>query len=205
MSAHAFIGARLIRHWRRLAAQVSLFGRAREAVAAVEFALIMPFLLTLYLGSLELSQLISVDMRVTTIAGTVGDLVARSNGTISSSTLSDYFQASQAIIAPFSTTGLAQVVSVVTVSSTGVTSVLWSQGYNGGTAKTAGQPYPSTPHGIPLAMINISKSNWVVVAESAYSYKPLLGFFFKSPFTLYHQNFYLPRFASKICYNSTTC
>jgi hypothetical protein len=96
------------------------------------------------------------------------------------------------------------VVSVVTVNSTGVTNVLWSQGYNGGTAKTAGSAYPG-PHAIPLAMINISKSNWVIVAEASYTYKPLLGFFFKSPFSLYHQNFYLPRFASKICYNTTTC
>jgi hypothetical protein len=188
----------------RFTALLRRFGKAREAVAAVEFALIMPFLLTLYLGSLELSQLINVDMRVTTIAGTVGDLVARSNGSISATTLADYFQASQAIIAPFSTTGLAQVVSVVTVNSTGVTNVLWSQGYNGGTAKTAGSAYPG-PHAIPLAMINISKSNWVIVAEASYTYKPLLGFFFKSPFSLYHQNFYLPRFASKICYNTTTC
>ncbi len=198
MTQRLSIGVRFARLLRR-------FGKAGEAVAAVEFALIMPFLLTLYLGSLELSQLINVDMRVTTIAGTVGDLVARANGTISASTLSDYFTASQAIIAPFSTNGLAQVVSVVTINSSGVTNVLWSQGYNGGIAKTAGSPYPATPHGIPLAMINISKSNWVIVAEAAYSYKPLLGFFFKSPFSLYHQNFYLPRFASKICYNATTC
>jgi Flp pilus assembly protein TadG len=178
--------------------------RGREAVAAVEFALILPVMLTMYLGSIELSQAISVDQRVTVVAGTVGDLVARANGEITAANLTDYFQAAQSIIAPFSTTGLTQVVSLVQISSTGVTTVLWSQAYNGGTAKTANQPYPG-PHAIPTTTINMWNSNYVIVSESTYSYLPLLGIFFKTPFSLYHQNFYLPRYPGKICYNTTTC
>ena len=83
------------------------------------------------------------------------------------------FQAAQSVIAPFSTTGLTQVVSVVAVNSAGVTKVEWSQGYNGGTARTVGSPFPG-PHAIPTAMINISKSNWVIVSEAGYGYTPLL-------------------------------
>ena len=49
------------------------FGAAREAVAAVEFALILPVMLTMYVGSIELSQAFSMDQRVITIAGTTGD------------------------------------------------------------------------------------------------------------------------------------
>ena len=52
--------------------------RATSAgVAAVEFALILPFLLVLFVGSIEASSLITVDRRVNVISGTVGDLVAR--------------------------------------------------------------------------------------------------------------------------------
>jgi Flp pilus assembly protein TadG len=187
-----------------IARTVRRFVRSREATAAVEFAAVMPIMLIMYLGSLELSEAISVDQRVTNVAGTVGDLVARENGTISASTLTDYFQAATAILSPFSTTDLKQVVTLVYVDSAGATLVKWSQAYNGGTAKTAGQPYPAT-NAIPTAMINISKGNYVIVSEASYPYKPLLGWFFKNTFNLYHQNFYLPRYAKIICYNTATC
>ena len=54
------------------------------------------------------------------------------------------------------------------------------------------------PHVIPAAMIAISKSNWVMVSETNYSYLPLLGLFFKTAGPLYRQAFYLPRFAAAI-------
>ena len=138
------------------------------------------------------------------MAGAVGDLVAREKGEVTATDLTDFFQAATAIMNPYSTTALKQVVSLVYVSSSGVTTVKWSQAYNGGTAKTAGVAYPTT-NAIPAAMINISKSNYIIVSEASYTYKPLLGWFFKSAFNLYHQNFYLPRYAAIICYNTTTC
>ena len=61
----------------RLRSLLGRFGKAREGAAAVEFALILPFMLMLYAGSIELSDLINVDRRITVISSTVGDLVAR--------------------------------------------------------------------------------------------------------------------------------
>ncbi len=52
-------------------------------------------------------------------------------------------------------------------------------------------------------MINISKSNWIIVSEAAYVYPPMLGLFFPNSFKLYHQNFYLPRYAANITYNAS--
>ncbi|MDR3472848.1 MAG: pilus assembly protein [Devosia sp.] len=188
----------------QLAGLVRRFAKSGEATAAIEFAAVMPVMLLMYLGSLELSDAISVDQRVTNVAGTVGDLVARENGEITATDLSDYFQAATAILSPFPTTTLTQVVTLVAVSNTGVTTVKWSQPYNGGTAKTVGQAYPAT-NAIPAAMLNISHNNYIIVSEASYSYKPLLGWFFKNSFNLYHQNFYLPRYAKIICYDTATC
>ena len=183
---------------RRLLHHGQRFTLAREAVAAVEFALVLPIMLVMYVGSVELSQAFSVDQRVITIAGTVGDLVARTRDSIKqNSTLQDYFAAAQAIIAPYPTTDLAQVVSFVSVDATGKTKVLWSVGYNGGSVQTAGQPYGGT-HPIPQAMLDISKGKWVVVSEASYPFLPMLGMFFNRPFSLYHQNFYMPRYGAAI-------
>ena len=54
-------------------------GRREEGVAAVEFALIMPFLLLLYFGSMEASALFTADKRVNSISATVGDLDSQWN------------------------------------------------------------------------------------------------------------------------------
>ncbi|MBU1305031.1 MAG: pilus assembly protein, partial [Alphaproteobacteria bacterium] len=113
------------------------FAGNTAGVAAVEFALILPFLLTLYLGSIEASSLYTVDRRVEVISSTVADLVARWNpneGTIPTNTLDDYFKAAEAILTPYSPTGMTQVVSVLQVSSAGLAKVVWSCSYNGGTS-----------------------------------------------------------------------
>jgi Flp pilus assembly protein TadG len=182
---------------RALADRLRDFRVAREAVAAVEFALILPVMLTMYVGSIELSQAFSMDQRVITIAGTTGDLVARTNGAIDMTTLNNYFQAAQAIMSPYSTTNLQQVVSVVAVDSTGKTKVEWSRGYHGGTAQVCNQPYDGA-HPIPDVMKNIAGGNIVVVSEATYTYPPMLGIFFKNNFVFYHQNFYLPRYDKDI-------
>jgi Flp pilus assembly protein TadG len=192
-------------HLVRIIRRSRLFGRAQEAVAAVEFALVLPVMLTLYLGSAELSQLINVDQRVNVIAGTVGDLVARANGSVTATNLTDYFQAATAIISPFSTTPLTQEVTLVYVASDGTTTVKWSRKPTG-VGYTTNASFASHP--LPSTLTNAVKgttSPYIVVSEATYTYTPLLGLFFKNPFTLYHQNFYLPRYPGIICYNTTTC
>lgn len=181
------------------------FARANEAVAVIEFAIIMPVMLILYLGSVELSQAINVDQRITNISATVGDLVAREKNVIPASDLTDYFQASKAILAPYTTSGLVQTVTLVSVNASGVTTVVWTQPSSGAATQIVGQPWAGL-HPIPASMIAISHTNWIIVSEAAYAYQPLVvGMFLKAPMPLYHQTFYLPRFASIICYNSPPC
>jgi Flp pilus assembly protein TadG len=177
----------------RFAALLHRFGAAREGVAAVEFALILPFMLALYVGSIELSDLINVDRRITVIAGTVGDLVSREKGTLTETEMTDYFTAAEEIITPYSTTGLKQIVTCVKISSTGVATVEWSRASGGATAKTAGAVMT-----LPTAITNISKNGYIIVSETGYSYKPLMGIIFTTAVNLYRQNFHLPRFNDKI-------
>ncbi len=178
---------------RGLIERLKRFRRETRAVAAVEFALILPFLLLLYVGSIEASQLIIVDRRVTTVAGTVGDLVARADGSITQAQLTDYFRASQGIFMPFSTTGLRQVITCVYVAANGTTQVRWSRGYNGGVAKTAGQTFA-----LPTEVTTLSRNSYIIVSETSYSYRPMLGIVFPTAIPLYRENFHSPRFGDFI-------
>lgn len=177
------------------------FRKEERAAAAVEFALIVPFLITLYLGSLEAAALFTVDKRVDSISNTVGDLVSQwdpDDGDLttgsSSGTLSDYLNASTGILAPYSTTGLKIVVSLVQVKNTGVTKVLWSKANSSGTAKTVGNTY--TDLASTTQMNSVSRGGCVIAAEVSYSYLPVLGQVFKSALSLKHTNYFLPRFGS---------
>lgn len=175
----------------------SRFARARDGVAAVEFALTVPVLLLLYVGSTELSQLITVDSRVATISGTVGDLVARSKNKLAQSDLNTYFVAAQRILQPYSTTDLKQTVTLVKVTPAGQVTVVWSKAYNGAKTYAANANFT-----LPQQMIDVAKqataNTYVVVSETSYAYMPLLGMVFDTPLTLYHENFYLPRFGGDI-------
>lgn len=178
---------------RSLYLTLRIFARTNRAVAAVEFALILPFILVLYMGSLEVSQVIVMDRKLATVASTVGDLVARSNGEVSGGTVDDYFTAAQLILKPYPTTSLLQLVTSVHVDGDGNTNVEWSRAYNGATAKTV-----DTPYDLPEEITDIATDSYVIVSEAQLPYTPWGGYFFDSSFSLYRQYFHLPRFGEEI-------
>ena len=177
-----------------------------RGVAAVEFALILPFLLLLFLGTIEASSLITVDRRVNVISGTVGDLVARTDPTVplTVSGLNDYFQASEGIIFPYDAGDLKQVVTVIQVATDGTATVSWSCGYNGGVKLTAGSTYtpPTSGLGYWNSMKGIAQpptgQGYVVASETWYEYLPLLGLVFTEEMDLHRTSYYLPRYDGAI-------
>src|SRR5207244_1629235 len=64
-----------------------------EGVAAVEFALIVPIMAIMFIGAVELSQAITVDRRVTQVASSTADLVARAETQISQAEITDIMKA----------------------------------------------------------------------------------------------------------------
>jgi Flp pilus assembly protein TadG len=179
----------------RLQHCIRQFGRSTRAVAAVEFALILPALLTLYLGSVELSSAISVDKRVATVSGSLGDLVARADGEITTATINDYFRASAATMAPYSSANVRQVVTCVFVDSDGNATVSWSVPSNGATAHTPGSAYDLSSD---TNLRDLALDSYIIVAESSESYSPLIGYFFDTAFNLYHRFYFFPRFGEEI-------
>lgn len=174
--------------------------RDQRAVAAVEFALILPFLISLYFGSIEAAALYTVDKRIDAISSTIGDLTAQwdpDEGDLTTGTggtLTDYMNASSGILSPYSTSGLAIVITLVQVKNDGSTKVLWSKANAGGTAKTGA--YNDLASSANAQMNLVSRGGCVVAAEVTYSYLPVLGKVFDVALNLKHTNYFLPRFGS---------
>jgi Flp pilus assembly pilin Flp len=60
-------------------ARTSRFRHDIGGAAAIEFAFIVPLMVVMFIGTVELSQAITVDRRVNQVASSTGDLVARTN------------------------------------------------------------------------------------------------------------------------------
>jgi len=175
--------------------------RAERGVAAVEFALVLPIMLFTYLGTLEASTLITMDRKVQSVAGAIGDLVARIDGTITSSQMQDFFRAASGIMTPYDSSSVLQVVTAVKVNNDGSTEVVWTRQYQNGvysstTPHTVGDSYP-----LPAEMINIALGHTVIAAEASDTYTPLKGIVFDSPINLYRASYFMPRFGNPIAIN----
>jgi Flp pilus assembly protein TadG len=76
------------------------FPNDESGVSAVEFAMLLPLMLTLYLGTVEISQAVGIDRKVTLTSRTLADLTSQVSS-LSSSDMSNVLNASSAVIAPY--------------------------------------------------------------------------------------------------------
>lgn len=76
------------------------FLRDSRGAAAIEMAMIFPFMIFLYFGMADLTGLVSLNRKVTYAADVIGDLVTRSNDSILKSDILDYYNSTDLIMMP---------------------------------------------------------------------------------------------------------
>ena len=72
----------------------------QSGVAALEIAFIMPFLLFLYFGLVDLTAMISLNRKVTYASSVVADLVTQNDTTVTGANIDDYFMAAGLVMKP---------------------------------------------------------------------------------------------------------
>jgi len=165
-----------------------LLGDAR-GVAAVEFAMIVPLLLALYFGVVELTQGVMTKQRAAHTASTIGDLVAQSSS-ITAAEVGDIFTVGDTVMYPYPTASLKMRVSSLTADANGAVTVAWSQA-SGMTALTKGAAV-SVPANV------ISAGGSVVMGESQYTYASAFSQVMPSP-VVFHQTYYeQPRISTTV-------
>jgi Flp pilus assembly protein TadG len=137
----------------------------KRGVSAMEFALLAPIILLMYVGTAEMGNLLTVDRRVETVAATAADLTAQVKQ-VSDSDLSDISDASKSILTPYDTTPLKIVLSSVVADQNNNGKVAWSYSKTG-SPRAVGSAY-ALPPGTTVA------NSSVIVAEVTYAFKPLL-------------------------------
>ena len=135
--------------------------RAKDGLAAVEFAFLAPVMLLMFFGTVELSAALDCRARVNTVASTAADLVAQETS-VSSSDMANVFAALNSIIYPYSTTPAKIVISSLTYNTSTTGIVAWSDAQNA-TARTVG-----TSVTVPTGLMSSGGS--VILAEITYTY-----------------------------------
>jgi Flp pilus assembly protein TadG len=174
-------------------ARLSNFRSHEHAIAAVEFALVLPFMIALLLGGIEISNAVSVSRKVTLTAHSVADLVTQYSS-ISSTQMSTILGATSVIMAPYSSTNLTFSVTAVKTNASSVATVCWSTSSSVKVGSTVTLP-------TSLQQPNM----YYVWGQAQYTYTPSLGYKLTGPINIYDQIYLSPRLSTTIPYNGSAC
>ena len=165
------------------------FYRDRRGVAAVEFALILPIMLTIYLGGVEVGDGFAIDTRVTLVTRAVTDL-ATQYVTIDNSDMSTILNASTELVTPYSSANIIVTLSEVTTDNNGNGTITWSDSLNG-TARTVGSAI-TLPTSLKIKNISL------ILGEVSYNYTPALGYTITGTITMSDSFYMLPRLSNSV-------
>ena len=178
-----------------LLARLRGFAADQRGVSAVEFAILLPLMLTLYLGGVEISQAVSADRKTTLVAHTVGDLTAQVTN-VASTDVTNILNAATAVAYPFPSSNLKVTLTSVCIDASGKATVGWSQTLNG-TARTG-----TVTSLIPTALLVANTS--LIWGEASYAFKPTIGWTITGTLNLGDQFFFRPRQSCSVTLNGAT-
>lgn len=167
--------------------------RDRRGIAATEFALLIPAMLLLLYGTVEIGNALLLSRKITAATQTAADLVAQEKD-MTTAKMTEIFTAINEIMRPFDTTGAGYVVtSIRRDRETNTTRVMWSRAFGSGVAKAANSTIT-----VPANMLP-GLGDTVVLTEVKYTYVPLLGdLIFQSSFTTGDSAYLRPRLVQSI-------
>ena len=143
---------------------------ASRGVAAIEFVIVLPVLLLLFFGMINLSQFISTSRKLNTAADLVADLVSRHTDIIPATAIDDYFIAVELSIRPMDVSNVRISVYDFNRDGNGVVTQRWTKSSNGGEACAVPDPAAE-----PIASLLTNGSD-IVVAVVCTPFEPPSNF-----------------------------
>jgi Flp pilus assembly protein TadG len=145
---------------------LELVGNNR-GVGAVEFAMIMPLMAMMLVGTYEFSAGVAIDRKVTIMARTLSDLTSQ-NTAVDDAKLTNFFNASKAIMTPYPSTPVQGTITELWIHPTTLKArVQWSKGID-----------PHTPGDI-IEIPDALKiaGTYLILSEVKYKYVPSVAWF----------------------------
>jgi len=182
--------------WWKARCSARQFRTDTRAIAATEFAVIVPLMLVMFFGTVEFSSAVAIDRKVTLMARTLSDLTSQSTS-VADTDMTNFFNASTGIMTPYASALALSTISELYVDpTTKVARVQWSKG---SAARTQG-----TTVSIPTTLA--IGGTYLIFSEVSYTYTPSVGFVLKSGIPLNDVAYTRPRQSLCVFYSpSTAC
>lgn len=166
----------------RLGAQARRFSRDERGISLVEFAMLLPLMLTLFIGAAEISNAVAIDRKISIAARSVADLVAQVT-TVSDTEMTNIKNAAKAVLYPFYPTATPKfgfVVSSVKIDNNKVARVQWSDIEACAVCKdsTGAALKVRTKDDIVTSLIPagvLIANTTLIWAEASYNYSPIIA------------------------------
>jgi Flp pilus assembly protein TadG len=140
-----------------------------KGVAAIEMAFIMPFMLLLYFGLVDVTVAISLNRKITAAAATTADLITQQRSSVLKSYITDSYKATDMIMAPTAANEVRiELFGYRNVS--GTITKIWST--NNGVGPSCG----AIPATTSMATL-MTAGNDVVIARTCMNYSPAVASF----------------------------
>ena len=165
--------------------------RDRRGVSAVEFAMVAPLMVALYLGCAEISDGVAIDRKVSLTAAALANLSSQAT-TITTADMTNILDAATAIVAPYSGSPLKMSVSCIKFDASKNMTVKWTA------LRNASVPTITVPD--PLKVANTQ----LIYAEVSYAYTPTVGYTITGSLTLSDHMFMAPRITAPT-YGALAC
>jgi Flp pilus assembly protein TadG len=183
--------------WLRMRRRALELAGNNSGLAAIEFAMIMPIMAVLFVGTNEFSAGVAIDRKVTLMARTLSDLTSQ-NTSVTDTQLTNFFSASKAIMTPYPSTPVKGTITELYINpSTLKARVQWSKG---SAAHTAGDII-EIPDALKIG------GTYLIYSEVTYNYVPSVAWFINkvSGITLSDYTFTRPRQGLCVMYGTSVC
>jgi Flp pilus assembly protein TadG len=171
------------------------FNRDIGGMAAIEFVFIVPLMLVIFFGTIEMSNGVAADRKVTITARTLSDLVSQ-NTNVTNQQVTNFFTMGTAIMTPYSGSTMTLRVSQIKIDGSGNATVDWSEG--SGIAKRAVGSSVSVPAGL------VVNNTYLIYSEISYVYRPAVGYVMSAAgVTLTDQCYTRPRQSASVTRSAT--
>jgi Flp pilus assembly protein TadG len=204
--------------WRRLRSAPTRLFKDTRGLAATEFAFIVPFMLVMFFGTVEISSGVAVDRKVTLVARTLSDLLSQAGPPPPPAPVSSYapaddtylqnvFTAGIAILTPYCAVPATLQLTEIYVDKNQVAKVQWSKAASvptcNATQVTLTTSTRSAGDTITIPPTLLVKQTYLIFSEVSYNYTPVgIGYVMKSNVIMSDVSYTRPRQVVCVIYNN---
>jgi Flp pilus assembly protein TadG len=173
--------------------------------AAVEFAIIVPLMLVMFFGTVELTSAVAVNRKVSMVTQQLADLASRYTS-VTDVDITNFFTISDAMLTPYSKTPLNATITEIYIDpSTGVARAQWSKGDAPRLPVGSTVPVPANLIARDSVTNAIIPNQYLIFTETNYLYKPAVGYVMGAAgVTLSDKTYMRPRMASCVLYGTVS-